>query len=192
MLKWIGGCLVLVVVVIAAASWYALRTMRESLAPDGSARVMIAAPPERIYASLSNGDSIRTWMAQGNAVTTWRTGPLVVGDSIRVELRRSIGSPRPLIWRVSQLVPNRLVAMEIMTPETRRVMGVRKDSLVGVGDSTLVISTVTSAMLSDTANTGTAAVAADMMLSMFRLQSKLEHQGLKGRIEGRPKTETSR
>lgn len=192
MLKWIGGCLVLVVVIIAVGAWYAMRTMRESLAPDGSARVTIAAPPERIYASLANGDSIKTWMAQGNTVTTWRSGPLVVGDSIRVELRRSIGSQRPLIWRVSQLVPNRLVTMEIMTPETRRVMGVRKDSLVANRDSTVVISTITSKLLSDTANTGTAAIAADMMLSMFRLQAKLEHQGLKARIEGSPKTKTSR
>lgn len=185
MLKWVGGCLLLVVVLIAAGSWFAMRTMRESLEPDGSARVTIAASPDRIYASLSDGDSVRTWMAQGNTVTTWRRGPFVVGDSIRVELRQSLGiSRQPMMWRVSELIPNRLVSLELMTPATRRVLGMRRDSLVQVGDSTQVVSTVTSALLTDSARTATRAVAADMMLSMFRLQAKLELQGLKARIEG--------
>src|SRR6187402_373817 len=103
MLKWIGGCLVLVVVLLAGGSWFAMRTMRESLAPDGSARTAIHAPPERIYSSLTDGDSIKTWMAQGNTITTWRHGPLVVGDSIRVELRRTLGTQRPMMWRGSEL-----------------------------------------------------------------------------------------
>lgn len=189
MLKWVGGCLVLVVVLIAGGAWFAMRTMRESLAPDGSARVMIGASPGRIYASLSDADSVRTWMAQGNTVTTWRQGPLMVGDSIRVELRQSLRvSPRPMTWRVSELMPSRVVTMELMTPETRRVMGVRRVSLAPVGDSTLVVSTVTSNLLSDSTTSGTRAVAADMMLSMFRLQAKLELQALKSRLEMRPQS----
>lgn len=192
MLKWIGGCLVLVVVLLAGGSWFAMRTMRESLAPDGSARVAIHAPPERIYSSLTHGDSIKTWMAQGNTITTWRHGPLVVGDSIRVELRRTIGPQRPMMWRVSELIPNRLIAMQLITPEGRRVMGVRRDSLVAEGDSTIVISTVRSTLAADTAKSTTAGLAGDMMISMFLLQAKLEYQGLKGRIEGSRETKTGR
>jgi uncharacterized protein YndB with AHSA1/START domain len=192
MLKWIGGCLVLVIVLLAGGSWFAMRTMRESLEPDGSARVTIWAPQQRIYASLSNGDSIRTWMAAGNTVTTWRHGPLAVGDSIRVELSRKLGPQRPMIWRISELVPNRVVAMELMAQATGRVLGVRRDSLVAVGDSTMVVSTVVSRLLRDTTRSATAEVAGDMMLSMFRLQAKLELQGLKGRIEGPSTQKTSR
>ena len=192
MLKWIGGCLVLVIVLLAGGSWFAMRTMRESLEPDGSARVTIAAPPQRIYSSLSNGDSIRTWMAAGNTITTWRHGPLVIGDSIRVELNRRLGPQMPMIWRVSELVPNGLVAMELMEQTSGRVMGVRRDSLVAIGDSTMVVSTVVSKLLPDTTRSATAEVAGDMMLSMFRLQAKLELQGLKGRIEGPGNKKTSR
>jgi hypothetical protein len=190
MLKWIGGCLVLVVVLLAGGSWFAMRTMRDSLAPDGSARVAIRAAPGRIYASLSHGDSIKTWMAQGNTITTWRRGPLVVGDSIRVEVGRKIG--QPVTWRVSELIPNRVVSMELLRPGTQRAMGVRRDSLVAAGDSTIVISKVTSVPAGDTASSTTGGLAGDMMLSMFRLQAKLEYQVLKARIELPQKQETTR
>ena len=191
MLKWIGGCLVLVVVLIAGGSWFAMRSMRNSLGPDGSARVTIAAPPQRIYASMSNGDSLKTWMAQGSTVTTWHGGPLVVGDSIKVELRRSLGmSQPPMIWIVRELVPDRVVALEL-TQGAGRAIGVRRDSLVAAGDSTVVVSIVTSS-LNDSTKSSAAGVAGDMVLSMFRLQSKLELQSLKARLEGRPQTTTTR
>ena len=191
MLKWIGGCLVLVVVLIAGGSWFAMRSMRNSLGPDGSARVTIAAPPQRIYASMSNGDSLKTWMAQGSTVTIWHGGPLVVGDSIKVELRRSLGmSQPPMIWIVRELVPDRIVALEL-TQGAGRAIGVRRDSLVAAGDSTVVVSIVTSS-LNDSTKSSAAGVAGDMVLSMFRLQSKLELQSLKARLEGRPQTTTTR
>jgi hypothetical protein len=97
-----------------------------------------------------------------------------------------------MIWRISELVPNRVVSMELMAQATGRVLGVRRDSLVAVGDSTMVVSTVVSRLLRDTTRSATAEVAGDMMLSMFRLQAKLELQGLKGRIEGPSTQKTSR
>ena len=188
MLKWVGGCFVLVVVLIAGGAWFAMRTMRDSVGPDGTVRVSIAAPPERVYASLSNGDSLQTWMAQGSTVTTWRNGPLVVGDSIKVALRRSVGPP--IVWRVRELVPNRVVALEL-TQGDGRAMGVRKDSLVAAGDSTVVVSVVTSSSR-DSTKSSARGVGADMVLSMFRLQAKLELQSLKARLEGSPQTKTTR
>jgi uncharacterized protein YndB with AHSA1/START domain len=186
MLKWIGGCLVLVVLLLAGGSWFAMRTMRNSLEPDGSVRMMIAATPHRIYASLSDADSLKTWMSQGNTVTIRRRGPLVVGDSITVQLRQSLGMTQPpMTWRVSEIVPDHMIALELLGGATGRVIGVRRDSLAAIGDSTLVMTTVTSKVLSDTTQSATKGLAADMMLSMVRLQAKLELQGLKGRIEGR-------
>lgn len=140
---------------------------------------------------MSNGDSLQTWMAQGSTVTTWRRGPLVVGDSIRVELRRSLGlSQKPMIWRVRELVPDRIVALDL-TQGPGRPIGVRRDSLVSAGDSTVVVTMVTSS-LSDSTKSSAAGVAGDMMLSMLRLQAKLELQSLKARLEGRPQTKTGR
>ena len=188
MLKWVGGCFVLVVVLIGGGAWFAMRSMRDSVGPDGSVRVSIAASPERVYASISNGDSLQTWMAQGSTVTTWRPGPLVVGDSIKVALRRSLGPP--IVWRVRELIPNNVVALEL-SQDKGGAIGVRRDSLIAAGDSTVVVSVVTSS-LGDSTKSSAAGVGADMVLSMFRLQAKLELQSLKARLESKPQTKTGR
>ncbi|HEX6574299.1 MAG TPA: hypothetical protein VF042_04945 [Gemmatimonadaceae bacterium] len=183
MLKWLGGCLVLVIVLIGVGSWYAMRSIRQSLEPDGSARVTIAATPQRIYASLSNGDSSATWMATGSTVIASRRGPLVVGDSIRIEMRQSLGVGRPIVWHVSELKPDQVVALQLMNETKTQVIATRRDSLVSIGDSTTVVSTITTALPDSVRNK--AGMAGDMMMSMFRIQSKLELQSLKARIEGR-------
>src|SRR5215217_5904616 len=185
MMKKLGGCLLIVVVLLGVGMWYALREARQSLGPDGIARVTIGASPHRVYTSLSDGDSIATWMTPGSTVTTSRRGPLAVGDTIRVQLRKAFGpARRPLLWRVAELVPDQLVALQLMNEKNTQVIAARRDSLVAVGDSTLVMSLVSSS-LPDTAKS-TSAIAGDMMLSMFGVQAKLELQSLKARIEGRP------
>ena len=188
MLKWVGGCLVLVVVLIAGGLWFAMRSMRDTLGPDGSVRVSIAASPQRVYASMSNADSLKTWMAQGNTVTTWRSGPLVVGDSIKIEIRRSLGTA--MVWRVRELVPDQAITLDL-TQGTTQPVGVRKDSLIAAGDSTIVVSVITSTA-GDSVKSGASGLAADMATSMFRLQAKLELQTLKARLEGRAQTKTGR
>jgi uncharacterized protein YndB with AHSA1/START domain len=185
MLKKLGGCLVIVVVLLSVGTWFAMRTVKESLGPDGIARVTIAATPHRVYTSLSDGDSLATWMTPGSTVTTSRRGPLSVGDAIHVQLKNAFGpAQRPLTWRVSELVPDLLVGLQLMNESDTRPLASRRDSLVAVGDSTMIMSLVSS-FVPDTAK-GTSGMAADMMMSMFRVQSKLELQNLKVRIEGRP------
>jgi uncharacterized protein YndB with AHSA1/START domain len=185
MLKWLGGCLVIVIVLIGVGSWYAMRTIRQSLEPDGSARVTIAASPQRIYSSLSNGDSAATWRATGNAVTASRRGPFSIGDSIRIEMKGSLGvGQRPIVWHVRELKPDQVVAMDLMNEAGTHAIAMRRDSLVANGDSTVVISAIYP-MLPDSVQ-ARGGVAGDMMMSMFRMQSKLELQSLKARIEGRP------
>src|SRR5678816_619609 len=99
MLKWLGGCAVVAVILLAGGAYFAMRTVRESLSPDGSARVAIHAPPERVFASLASADSQATYIAAGNKVTTSRRGALQPGDSIRVELRATLGMKQePMIW----------------------------------------------------------------------------------------------
>ena len=182
MLKWVGGCLVVVVVLVIGGAWLGLRTMRESLAPDGSARVAIAATPERVFASLADGDSAATWMAQGNTVTTSRRGRLQPGDSIRVTLRRTLGmSPEPMIWQVMEVVPDRLLVLQLRSSSSPAGMAIRRDSIATAGDSTIVLSRLTST-LPDSVKSST---TAEMLMSMFRMQSKLELETLKARLERR-------
>lgn len=185
MLKWVGGCLVVVIVLVIGGSWFALRTMRESLAPDGSVRVAISATPQRVFASLADGDSARTWMAQGNTVTASRRGRFQPGDSIRITLRSTLGmSPEPMIWEVKQVVPDTLLVLELRSSSARSGMAIRRDSIAAAGDSTIVMSRLVST-LPDSAKSST---TAEMMMSMFRMQSKLEIESLKARIEGRAAT----
>jgi uncharacterized protein YndB with AHSA1/START domain len=184
MLKWIGGCLVLIIVLIAAASFWAMRTMKKSLAPDGSATVTIAATPSRVFASLANGDSVGAWMAPGNSITTARHGPLAPGDSIRIQLKAALGMTQPPItWHVVQVVPDQLLVLRMVGGSTRGLTAIRRDSLVAKGDSTSIVSSLTSATL-DSLRKDKSNVTGDMMLSMLRIQSKVELDMLKARIEG--------
>jgi hypothetical protein len=67
---------------------------------------------------------------------------------------------------------------------TNGLTAVRRDSLVAKGDSTSIITLLTSSQL-DSLSRDKSNVSGDMMLSMLRIQSKLELDVLKGRIEGK-------
>jgi uncharacterized protein YndB with AHSA1/START domain len=196
MLKWLGGCLAIVIVLVIGGSWWALHTMRKSLEPDGSARVAIAASPQRVFATLANADSAMLWMGQGNTVSVSQPGPLVPGSRIRIAIRTRTGLPQqPMDWIVREVVPNQLVVRELVTDKGQRA-ALRRDSLAAAGDSTIVISNLASPIMDSIvvarqkakgdSSTGMAGVTADLMLSMFRIQSKIELETLKAHIEGKP------
>jgi uncharacterized protein YndB with AHSA1/START domain len=182
MLKWIGGCLIVVLILIAGGSYFAMRTMRQSLSSDGSARVAIHAPLARVFASLGSADSAATYMAAGNRITTNRRGLYQPGDSIRVELRATLGmNPAPMIWIVKEVVPDQRIVLEMNTVGKRPVTATRVDSVFAKGDSTIIVSRL--ATLPDSVRSS---ATADVMMTMFQMQSKLELESLKIRIEGRP------
>lgn len=177
MWKWIGGILLALIVCLMAAAWWGYRKVAGSFSPDGTVRVTIGAPPARVFALLSDADSIGPWMAPGNTVYTGKHGPLAVGDSIRVEIR-SVGAVKPVTWKVSDVVPNQAIAMQIASPDPRHpFIATRRDSVIQVGDSTMVIDRITAVPVP----TGT---AEQMLVSMFKVQSKMELLSLKAHIEG--------
>ncbi len=186
MWKWIGGCLLLAVVFIVAAMWWGFQSIQSSMMPDGSASVMIAGSPARVFASLAHGDSVATWMAQGNTVKTTRHGPFVPGDTLRVEMGAGTIATQSITWQVMEIVPDKLIAWRMRNDTSERLVLVRRDSLSIEGDSTRVISRLVSPMMDQDADSGSAAIGltGKMMLSMFRMQSKLELMQLKARIEG--------
>lgn len=197
MWKWLGGCLLVVIVVIVIALMWGIRTMKESLSPDGSAAVTIAATPARVFATLNHGDSAATWMADGSTVLTSRHGPLVPGDTLRIELSTRVPMPNPrqaMIWRVKEVVPGQLMAFELLAAD-RGVVAMRRDSIAALGDSTRVTTMIRplfdSLAGSRPADKGkpvsaTGALASDFMLSIVRMQTKLELMKLKARLEGVP------
>jgi uncharacterized protein YndB with AHSA1/START domain len=196
MWKWLGGCLVIVVLLIAAATWWGYQAMQNQLGPSGAATVTIAGSPARVFATLADGDSASTWMAAGNSVTTTRRGRLVPGDILRVVMRATVGMPpQHLNWQVSEVVPDTLLALELRPDTGTVVLATLRDSLVSAGDSTSIISTVLSPMMdsisSRTSGKGKtggilAGATANLMLSAFRMQAKLDLLQLKSHIEGGP------
>lgn len=197
MWKWLGGCLVLVVLLIVGAMMWGYRTMKESLSPDGSASVTIGAPPARVFASIAHGDSAATWMAEGSTVLTSRHGPLVAGDTLRVEMRtRMPMRQQAMIWRVKQVVPNQLRVLDLLDDRRGGIIATRRDSIAAVHDSTIVSTRIVSPLLDSLrtirskskgkSDDGMLGLGSDMMLSMFQMQAKLELMTLKARIEGVP------
>jgi hypothetical protein len=96
-------------------------------------------------------------------------------------------------WIVGEIVPDKLIILQLLDDSTGKVMGTRRDSLVAMGDSTRVISNIAIVDLAtmagpsvDSANKQAAAVlkmGGRMMFSAFRMESKVELERLKARIE---------
>ena len=179
MWKWLGGCLLIVLLLIVGAMWWGYQKMANSVSPDGSVRVTVAGSPVRVFELLSNADSISSWMAGGNTVYTNKHGTFVPGDSIRIGMNVSVGGRgQQMLWHITQVVPGQVVARELTSPDpTHKFMAVRRDSIAPRGDSTEVISITTTPAA---AGSSTSAMLA---LSMFRVQSKLELTALKARVE---------
>lgn len=193
MSKWMSGCLI-VFALIALAMWWGYLKVGKFASGEQAVAVGIRAPAARVFASLANADSIRTWMAQGNRVTIHRRGMLVVGDTLRIEPRSMLGVPqRDFIWTVTEVKPSSILALQMRNDTTGRVMAVRRDSLATKGDSTIVVSSVVSAGTDSLRIVGGDSVVkaepdmpSRLLVSMFRLESQLELMRLKERIEGRP------
>lgn len=181
---------------VLVGGWWGYQAVQKNLSPDGTERVTIAGTPARVFAALANGDSVARWMANGNIVTSTRHGPLAVGDSLQVAMKSGFGvAQRPMTWQVSEVVPDHLLAFQLVSDSTRRVIAVRRDSLVGAGDSTNIISTVASPLIDSiqTARANAKPRSSDAMvglgstivISAFRMQSKLDLLQLKAHIENR-------
>jgi uncharacterized protein YndB with AHSA1/START domain len=191
MWKWILGGLLVVVLIVAGAAWYGYKKLT---AGGDSASVAIAASPERVFASLSDPDSMEQWMEAGTVVTATHHGTMEVGDTVHVEEHTGRGShTQEYTWTVSAVVPNRLLALEMRDDSNRKVFATRRDSLVQAGDSTVIISTIASPMM-DSIRTmrddsggrvGGAAIGftSRILVSAFRELSKHELERLKLRLE---------
>ena len=199
MWKWLGGCLIVCVVLIAVALWTGYQRLSSFGSGDGTETVAIHAPVGRVFASLANGDSLTTWMAEGTGVKIGHHGILVPGDTLQVRMsnRFSFGN-RPLKWTVSDVTPNQRLALQLRSDTTNRLIARRQFNLATVGDSTMVMGAVTAPFLDSLrASRGDTVKASDVyvdvtaktLVSAMRMQSHIELQRLKARVEGRASAE---
>ncbi|HET9424922.1 MAG TPA: SRPBCC family protein [Gemmatimonadaceae bacterium] len=195
MLKWIGGGCLVIVLLVGGLMYWSFQKM-SSIADEGPAvTVSFAATPERVYASLSDADSLRTWLSQGMALHPSRKGPLAAGDTIRIQSQGDTAAPQ-MAWVIDTVVPSRLITSRLVMPRERMVVYGRRDSIFVAGDSTRVTRTVTaSSMMPDSlsnamrARGGMASSMLDlsdkMTMASARMQGEAELLRLKTRIEGR-------
>lgn len=193
MLKWIAsGCLVIIVVVCVVM--YAGYRKMQSLAADGpSVTVGFAAPPDRVFASMSHTDSLPVWFAIGSTIQTTRKGPLAIGDTLYVLTRRD-SIPR-IAWVVDTVLPTRVIAMHWVSLPNSMVVWRRRDSVYAAGDSTFVTSTFSSLMTDSLAAArsrskgvtgGMLEMGANMGIAAARIQAENDLRRLKLHLEGPP------
>ena len=191
MWKWIGGILLLIVLCLVGASWLGYRKLT---AGGDAASVTIAGSPERVFAALANHDSLGSWFVLRGQPTPTGHGLIAAGDSLPVQ----VSSPRQrrTRWVADEVVPGQLLVLSLHSDSAGVIVAVRRDSLVSLGDSTEIISTVSSPMMeslqgkrSDSANGGTMiGMSSKLLVSSMRLQSQVELTRLKNHIEGRGDT----
>jgi len=196
MWKWLGGCLVVVVVVIAIGLWTGYRKLSQFSGPNRPETVAIAAPVPRVFASIANADSLSSWMAERMGVRAGHRGMLVPGDTIQVgaNMRFNIGKSEAMKWVVSDVKPDQTLALELRSDSSKRLVALRQFNLVAKGDSTLITSAVSTpgldSMLArrrDTIKASDAFMsgATKLMMASLRMQAHRELQLLKAHIEGR-------
>jgi uncharacterized protein YndB with AHSA1/START domain len=192
MWKWIGGILGGIVLLCVVAVWWGFKKFT---AGGDTVMVTIGAPPQRVFASLANHDSIPTWRLSGNQST--QHGPIAPGDTLASGISTRNGTTSRMHWAATAVERDHLVALALTDDSTGNVVATRRDSIVAVGDSTKVVSTIASPMLdsprtadpSQPPSRRSAAamdVASRLVVSSFRMQSKFELTRLKNRLEGHP------
>ena len=196
MWKWLGGCLVIVVVVIAIGVWTGYRKLSQFSGPNKPETVAIAAPPSRVFASIANADSLSVWMAERLGVRVSHHGMLVPGDTIQMNanMRFNVGKGRQASsWVVSDVKPDQMLALEMQGDRTKGIVAQRQYNLSAKGDSTLITSFVSTPGLdSMIAHRGDTIKASDafmsgatkLMMASLRMQAHRELQLLKAHIEG--------
>jgi uncharacterized protein YndB with AHSA1/START domain len=193
--KWLGGCLLVCVVLLGIALWQGYRQLASSGAGNGTDTVTIAAPITRVFASIANADSLSGWMGERLGVKVGHHGMLAPGDTLEIETRaRFIPQKRKLKWTVTDVRPNQLLAVQLRSDSSGELIATRQLSLAAKGESTFITSAITAPLMDsiraghrDTLKASDAYLdaASRLLISGLRLQTHIELEQLKSRIERR-------
>jgi uncharacterized protein YndB with AHSA1/START domain len=191
MLRWIGGCAVVLVVLVVIGMCAGYRQINRMAAEGPEETVVIYAPASRVFVSVASGDSLSEWRAEGLGIRASRPGVLRVGDSVIMQSTMGPGRNQRSTWHVRSVIPDMLIAFE-MRSDTGGMIAVRKDSVIALGDSTQIISSLVATVrdsgrrATDSAGEGSAMadMASKMFLTAGRVNARVELLRLKARIEG--------
>jgi uncharacterized protein YndB with AHSA1/START domain len=205
MAKWLVGCLVVAVVVVGSLVWFGYRKFKAFTSEPPIVTVMVQAPAERVYAVLADADSMKVWRSVIELRSS-RRGLLQVGDTLYTRFR-TVSMPQPGAAMqvdsgfqnnteiVTERVPNRLLVVSLVGDSTNTPMMVRRDSLVPHGDSTEVVTSfaipASESMRESLDTTRTAErrlldMSLQLVLTVARVQGRMEQRRLKAHVEGTP------
>lgn len=192
MLKWILGAILALVVVLAGTCWWGYRKLT---AGGDTARVAIAASPERVWTYMTVPDSMRAWQDSTTMFRVTGDSAIAVGDTVQVTTTAREGSAQTrssMTWVVSRLEAPRIIVWTAQDDSTGHVVIQRTDSIVAMGDSTVLFGTIGSPIM-DSLGTAdsTGGLArkfiqggAKLMASSLRFVTEAEFARLKARLEG--------
>ncbi len=171
------------------------RQLKSSGAGHGTDTLTIGAPVARVFASVAHADSISEWMADRRGVSAGHHGMLAPGDTLQIETRLPLSrGMRKMKWTVSEVRPNQLLALQLRSDSIGELVATRELSLVAKGESTFITSAIAAPIVdsiragrSDTLKSSDAYLdaASKLLISALRLQSHIELEQLKSRVEGR-------
>lgn len=187
MLRWIGGCALVAVLLLAIGMCAGYRKITKMADEGPQETVVIQAPAQRVFTMVAHADSLSEWRAEGLGIRASRAGMLQAGDSVIIQSGAASNRSMRSTWHVSQVIPGMLIAFEMRSD--RGTMAVRRDSVIALGDSTQVISSfVVTAVDSLRADGDSGSAMSDMTSKLFlsagRMQTRAELLRLKQRIEG--------
>lgn len=189
MLRWIGGCAVVVVLLAVIGMCAGYRKISHMAAEGPEETVIVHAGAPRVFAMVANADSLTEWRLEGLGIRASRAGSLRVGDSLVIQSTSGPNRNVRSTWHVSALVPNVLIAFQMRT-DTGSTLATRKDSIIALGDSTQVITSIVATLVDSDrqrdSGQGSAVVEMTSKLGITagRMQARAELLRLKSRIEG--------
>ena len=148
-----------------------------------------------MFASVAHADSLTGWMGDRRGVRVGHHGMLAPGDTLDIETKiRLTSGMRRLKWTVSEVRPNQLLALQLKSDSIGELIATRQLILAAKGESTFITSAITAPIVdsiragrSDTLKSSDAYLdaASKLLISALRLQSHIELEQLKSRVEGR-------
>lgn len=198
MARKFGWMLLAVLLVIFGTCWYGFRRMT---ADGGRMESRIGAPVDRVFATLTDPDSMLVWMHPGTRISPLGGGQLRAGDSLQIIQPGDTATASDVrsIWRVLEVAPPSrfVIALEADSAgSARTTVVVLTDSLVAISpDSTLRVTTMSSPLIDSVSAKASGesrfagailGAGRKMMIAGVRLVAEAEGRRLKARVEGKP------
>jgi uncharacterized protein YndB with AHSA1/START domain len=144
MWKWIAAIVAFVILALVGTCYVGYRKLANT---GDTVVVTIPGSAERVFAFLSDRDSLTAWLPSGAELIPNDHGPMRTGDTIRISTPGVPGDSSKRqwqVWVVREIVPPVTLAVDGIEPSPTgvpRVALARRDSLVSTGDSTTILST---------------------------------------------------